>query len=67
MVKELPENACAEAVFESSTMRSKDAVRLCITGETKDQEGRRIEGVLVVLQREQAVAYLLPDRIEDQI
>ena len=67
MVEELPEDARAEAASESSAMWSKDAVRLCVAGETKDQAGRRIEGVLVVLQREQAVAYLLLDRIEDQI
>ena len=65
MVIELSEDARAEAASESSAVGSKDTVRLCVAGETKDQDGGRIEDVFVVERRELAVAYLLPDRIED--
>ena len=67
MVKELSEDARAEAACESGAVGSKDTVRLCVAGETKDQGGGRIDEVLAAVPREHAVAYLLPDRIEGQI
>ena len=67
MVKELSEDARAEAASESSAVGSKDTVQFCVAGETKDQGGGRIDEVLAVVQRKLAVVYLLPDRIEDQI
>ena len=48
-------------------MGSKDAVRLHVAGETKDQGARVIEDELVVVRRDLAVSYRLPDRIEDQV
>ena len=67
MVKELSEDARAEAVSESRAVGGKYTVRPCVPGETKDQGGGRMDEVLAVVPREHAVAYLLPDRIEDQI
>ena len=67
MVIELSEDARAEEASEPRAVGSKDAVRLCFAGETKDQGGGRIDKVLAAVRRELAVAYLLPDRIEDQI
>ena len=67
MVIELSENGRAEAASESSAVGSKDTVRLCVASETEDQGGGRIDEGLAAVLREHAVAYLLPDRIEDQI
>ena len=67
MVKEFSEDACAETVSEPSAVGSKDTVRLYIAGEAKDQGGGGVEDVLVVVRRDLAVPYRIPDRIEDQV
>ena len=67
MVKEFSESTRAEAASESTAMGGKDTVRFCVTGETKDQGGGVIEDAAIVVRRELAVLYLLPDRIEDKI
>ena len=67
MVKEFSEGTRAEAASEPSAMGGKDTVRFCIAGETKDQGGGVIGDAPIVVRRELAVLYLLPDRIEDKI
>ena len=67
MTIELSEDARAEAASESSAVGGKDTIRLCVAGETEEQGRSRIEDALVAVRRELKVAYLVPDRIEDQI
>ena len=67
MVKEFSEDACAETASEPNAVGSKDTVRLYIAGEAKDQGGGGVDDVLVVVRRELAVPYRIPDRIEDQV
>ena len=67
MVKGFSEGTRAEAASEPSAMGGKDTVRFCIADETKDQGGGVIGDAPIVVRRELAVLYLLPDRIEDKI